>query len=198
MTLSFGWNTCQDCQPCQFPSSSVKARVFRCPSTCCSCSIRERYDESCILILARITRHRCVVLDVSIEQVAALSSQSTLLEPTLDLTRLQPSMSTIPTTRKPNASPLRATLPSYSSEDPWNSNARFTGLSSNVTDTLPNGTPSTVAGSGMPKDWWKKQENIRVTILGQQGFILNRYMVYEISSEVSCQCKSLEPQAPFY
>ena len=124
-------------------------------------------------------------IDVSIEQVAALSSQSTLPEPTLDLTRLQPSLSTIPTTRKPSAPPLRASLPSYS-EDPWNSNARFTGLPSNLTDTLPNGTASTLAGSGLPKDWWKRQENIKVTILGQQGFILNRYMVYEISSDVSC------------
>ena len=127
------------------------------------------------------------VIDVSIEQVAALSSQSTLPEPTLDLTRLQPPVSTIiptvPTTRK---SPLRASLPSYSSEDPWNSNTRFTGLLSNVTDTFPNGMPSNLAGSGLPKDWWKKQENVKVTILGQQGFILNRYMVYEISSEVSC------------
>ena len=131
-----------------------------------------------------------LVLDVSIEQVAALSSQSTLPEPTLDLSRLQLSVSAIPT-RKPTAPPLRASLPSYSSEDPWNTNARFTGLSGNVTDTLPNGTPSTVAGSGLPKDWWKKQEDIKVTILGQQGFILNRYMVYEISSEVSCQCTTL-------
>ena len=136
-------------------------------------------------------------IDVSIEQVAALSSQSTLPEPTLDLTRLQPSLSTIPTPtiRKPNAPPLRASLPSYSSEDPWNSNARFTGLPSNLTDTLPNGMPSTLAGSGLPKDWWKRQENIKVTILGQQGFILNRYMVYEISSDVSCT--SLGPRAPF-
>jgi sorting nexin-8 len=134
-----------------------------------------------------------VVIDVSIEHVAALSSQSTLPEPTLDLTRLQPSMSTISTPRKPNAPPLRAPLPSYSSEDPWNSNARFTGLPSNITDPLSNGMPSTVAGSGLPKDWWKKQENIKVTILGQQGFILNRYMVYEISSEVCCT--SLGPWA---
>ena len=133
------------------------------------------------------------VIDVSIEQAAALSSQNTLPEPTLDLTRLQPSISIVPTTKKSNASPLRASLPSYSSEDPWNSNTRFTGLSSNATDTLTNGTPSTVAGSGLPKDWWKKQENITVTLLGQQGFILNRYMVYEISSEVSCASLGLKP-----
>ena len=98
----------------------------------------------------------------------------------------------VPTTRKPNAPPLRASLPSYSSEDPWNSNPRFAGQPSNVTDTLLNGTPSTVAGSGLPKDWWKKQENIKVTILGHQGFILNRYMVYEITSEVSCTRLGLE------
>ena len=49
----------QDCQSCQLLSSSVKAGVFRCPSTCCSCSIRERYDDSCIIILAGITRHMC-------------------------------------------------------------------------------------------------------------------------------------------
>ena len=127
------------------------------------------------------------VIDVSIEQVAALSSQNTLPEPSLDLTRLLPSISAIvPATRRPNASPLRASLPTYSSEDPWNSNTRFSGLPSNATDMLINGTPSTLAGSGLPKDWWKKQESIRVTLLGQQGFILNRYTVYEISSEVSC------------
>lgn len=139
-----------------------------------------------ILILVGITKY-VAVLDVSIEQVAALSSQNTLPEPKLDLTRLQPSISTIvPTTRKSNASPLRASLPTYSSEDPWNSNSRFTGLPTNAADPLVNGAPSTVAGSGLPKDWWKKQESITVTLLGQQGFILNRYMVYEISSEVSC------------
>ena len=27
-------------------------------------------------------------------------------------------------------------------------------------------------------------DNVKVTILGQQGFILNRYMVYEVKSEV--------------
>lgn len=37
----------------------------------------------------------------------------------------------------------------------------------------------------MPKDWWKKLENINVNILGQQGFILNRYTVYELFSDVS-------------
>ena len=137
-----------------------------------------------------------LVVDVSIEQVAALSSQNTLPEPTVDLTRLQSSVSTIIATRKHSAPPDRASLPSYSSEDPWNSNVRFAGLPTNATDSLTNGAPSTLAGSGLPKDWWKKQESIKVTLLGQQGFILNRYMVYEISSEVSCTFLGLRPSYP--
>lgn len=134
------------------------------------------------------------MVDVSIEQVAALSSQNTLPEPTLDLTRLQSSVSTIMSPTKKHSAPSdRASLPSYSSEDPWNSNVRFTGVPTNATDSLTNGAPSTLAGSGLPKDWWKKQESIKVTLLGQQGFILNRYMVYEISSEVSCTSLGLRP-----
>lgn len=37
----------------------------------------------------------------------------------------------------------------------------------------------------MPKDWWKKLESVNIRIMGQQGFILNRYTVYEIASDVS-------------
>ncbi|KIM44744.1 hypothetical protein M413DRAFT_442700 [Hebeloma cylindrosporum] len=130
--------------------------------------------------------------DVSIEQVAALSSQNTLPEPTLDLDRLQPSVSMIPSTipnpRKNSSQTVRAPLPAYSSDDPWTSNPRFASVPNNAAfggaiDGLPNGTPSTLAGTGLPNEWWKKQENIKISILGQQGFILNRYTVYEISSD---------------
>ncbi|KAF8966276.1 hypothetical protein BDZ97DRAFT_1808557 [Flammula alnicola] len=128
--------------------------------------------------------------DVSIEQVAALSSQNTLPEPTLDLNRLQPSLSAIPpitsSARKNSAQTVRAPLPAYSSDDPWNVNPRFPGAPSSIpfgADGLPNGTPSSLAGTGLPSEWWKKQENIKVSILGQQGFILNRYTVYEVASD---------------
>jgi len=141
----------------------------------------------CFLFLSQVP-------DVSIEQVAALSSQNTLPEPTLDLDRLQPSVSAIPpvtpTPRKDSTQTIRAPLPAYSSDDPWTSNPRFASVPNNPAfgggiDGLPNGTPSTLAGTGLPNEWWKKQENIKITILGQQGFILNRYTVYEISSDVS-------------
>ncbi|KAF8966292.1 hypothetical protein BDZ97DRAFT_1657838, partial [Flammula alnicola] len=130
--------------------------------------------------------------DVSIEQVVVLSSQNTLAQPTPDLNRLQPSLSAIPpitsSARKNSTQTVRAPLPAYSSDDPWNVNPRFLGAPSRTpfgVDGLPNGTPSSPAGTGAPNEWWKKQETIKTSIPGQQGFILNRYTVYEVASDVS-------------
>ena len=44
--------------------------------------------------------------------------------------------------------------------------------------------PSSVSGTGLPSGWWKRQEKVAVRFAGQQGFVLNRYMVYGISTEV--------------
>ena len=41
-----------------------------------------------------------------------------------------------------------------------------------------------VAGSGLPKNWWTRQEKVGVNFAGQQGFLLNRYMLYELVTEV--------------
>ncbi|THH17794.1 hypothetical protein EW146_g3094 [Bondarzewia mesenterica] len=80
---------------------------------------------------------------------------------------------------------IPTSAPAYSTDDPWNS--RFAPSGSTTTDgaqaDVLNGAPSSVAGTGLPKDWWKKQENVSVNFLGQQGFILNRYMVYEIVTD---------------
>jgi sorting nexin-8 len=64
---------------------------------------------------------------------------------------------------------------------------RFSAVPGNdgARGSLTNGAPSSLSGTGLPKDWWKKQETVNVNILGQQGFILNRYTVYEVISEVS-------------
>jgi sorting nexin-8 len=122
-----------------------------------------------------------LISDVSIEQVAALSSQNTLPEPTLDLDALQPSTSTFgPTNVKTPA--IRSPAPAYSSDDPWSTATRFPAVH---TGGSMNNPPSALSGTGLPKDWWKRQENVTVAILGQQGFILNRYTVYEIASDVS-------------
>ncbi|KAF6761721.1 MVP1 domain-containing protein [Ephemerocybe angulata] len=126
--------------------------------------------------------------DVSIEQVAALSSQNTLPEPILDLDKLQATTSTFvaPTPYRQNT--IRPT-PGYS-DDPWSVNRYASlppsqpfGSNTGLNPAATASTVSTVAGTGLPDFWWKRQENVKVTLLGQQGFILNRYVVYEISTE---------------
>ncbi|KAG7093699.1 hypothetical protein E1B28_007354 [Marasmius oreades] len=127
--------------------------------------------------------------DVSIEQVAALSSQNELPEPTLNLDALPISTSTFSTnTANPNNA-ISSPAPPYSTEDPWNTNTRFVSPPSNLSgfDARPrpggNSIPSGFAGSGLPPEWWKKQETVSVNIQGQQGFILNRYTVYQITTD---------------
>ncbi|KAG1880479.1 hypothetical protein C8R48DRAFT_752252 [Suillus tomentosus] len=118
--------------------------------------------------------------DTSVEQVAALAAENSLPEPFLHLDTLQPSTSAL---SSPYPTYRQATL------DPW-SISRF-GSNGGGSDfaaprsatTINGGAASSLAGSGLPREWWKTQETVDVTIQGQQGFILNRYTVYEINTE---------------
>lgn len=123
-------------------------------------------------------------LDVSVERVAALAQENALPEPALDLASLPTSNSTFQDIMQ---MPPQMATRGYSTEDPWAS--KFTTPSapskpSPAFGNQTNGAPSNINGTGLPRDWWKKQENVFVNVLGQQGFILNRYLVYEISSDV--------------
>jgi sorting nexin-8 len=140
--------------------------------------------------------------DVSIEQVAALSSQNTLPEPKLDLDSMPPSASAF-SSRQNTTISARSPAPQYSTDDPWSAARNSTattpaatsiptkpsypsiniGGPANSTSGWTNGAPSSLSGSGLPNEWWKKQETVKVTLLGQQGFILNRYMVYQVATE---------------
>ncbi|KAL4065857.1 hypothetical protein V8B97DRAFT_1932324 [Scleroderma yunnanense] len=128
--------------------------------------------------------------DVSIEQVAALAAENNLPIPTLPLDTLQPSSSTFSSSYTPYRQNTMAALraPTFASENPWNAprypNEGATIPSPNQPRSATmNGLTSTFSGSGLPSGWWNKQESVEVTILGQQGFILNRYTVYEIKTE---------------
>ncbi|KAG1808710.1 uncharacterized protein BJ212DRAFT_1280366 [Suillus subaureus] len=118
--------------------------------------------------------------DISVEQVAARAAENNLPEPFLHLDTLQPSTSAL---SSPYPTYRQATL------DPW-SVPRF-GSNGGGSDfaaprsatTINGGAVSSLAGSGLPREWWKMQETVDVTIQGQQGFILNRYTVYEIITE---------------
>jgi sorting nexin-8 len=132
---------------------------------------------------------------VSIEQVAALASQNTLPEPGLHLDSLPSSTTNVAALQLARQNPTRETThraTSYNSENPWN------GIIPGVTGpphTPFSPGPSVVAGSGLPDDWWKNQAKVQVNLLGLQGFILNRYTVYEVvsdvSGKVSCATSSL-------
>jgi len=75
-------------------------------------------------------------------------------------------------------------------DDPWMTGARYGGAGAGAAPFGAGGLngggapPSSVAGTGLPSGWWKRQEKVTVQFAGQQGFVLNRYMVYGISTEV--------------
>lgn len=123
---------------------------------------------------------------MSIEQVASLSSQNALPIPSLNLDALAPSTSTF-TSPAPPAVRSVPVARAYSSEDPWSAAARYAsspGGMAGGAGSVTNGAPSSISGTGLPPEWWRRQARAEVRLLGPQGFILNRYMVYEVSSDV--------------
>lgn len=117
--------------------------------------------------------------DISVEQVAARAAENNLPEPFLHLDTLQPSTSAL---SSPYPTYRQATL------DPWSvprfgSNGGGSDFAVPRSATTINGGASSLAGSGLPGEWWKMEETVDVTIQGQQGFILNRFTVYEITTE---------------
>ena len=123
--------------------------------------------------------------------MAALSSQNTLPDPDLDLEVLETSTSTLslyPNVQQKQSTAGGPSLSTFTSHDPWNISSRAHPGGTVFDPVLGMGAPSSLSGSGLPKDWWRKQETVRVSILGLQGFILNRYTVYEVASDVSFCC----------
>ena len=111
--------------------------------------------------------------------VDALAKENALPVPQLDLASLAPSSGF--TQYQPE---IRAPMPTRAySEDPWSVPQLPSAPVQN--GSISNGAPSNLSGTGLPSNWWKKQETVAVNILGQQGFILNRYLVYEVATDVS-------------
>ena len=144
----------------------------------------------CSVSCAMLSASELFLPDISIERVASLAAEDNLPVPVLNLNAIQPS--TISSPYSPyRQGTIRSSVPSYPTEDPWNI-PRYSGSTGAPSDvnaprsaTTMNGASSTLSGTGLPKDWWKKQETVTVIIEGQQGHLLNRYTVYEISTEVS-------------
>lgn len=97
--------------------------------------------------------------------------------------------------RRSTSTSTSATVVVPPADDPWMTGARYTGAGAGASPFGVGGIngsggvapPSSVSGTGLPSGWWKRQEKVTVQFAGQQGFVLNRYMVYGISTEV-CRC----------
>ena len=108
--------------------------------------------------------------DISIERVVSDARQNTLPIPVLKLDSLN--------TTPPPSSPFPSRANTYiDGTDPWS----LRGPESN-NGAASGGTLSTGLGRG----WYTRQSKIEVSIAPKrQGFILARYTVYQISSDVS-------------
>ncbi|KAI0343075.1 hypothetical protein BDW22DRAFT_1228914 [Trametopsis cervina] len=164
-------------------SASTVDRIVSLVSSRSRVSKLEFFVALALVALAQIGK------DLSIERVAALAQENDLPVPSLDLSSLTSSQSAFGP--YDNEAPvIRAPIPtrSYTSDDPWNV-SRFPNpepaapTATNGDGSLTNGAPSSISGTGLPKDWWRKQENVTVNLLGQQGFLLNRYLVYEVGTD---------------
>jgi sorting nexin-8 len=102
--------------------------------------------------------------------------------------------SAVTVVRSSTSTSTPATVVAPPPDDPWMTGARYAGAGVG-TGASPFGVgvinggggvapPSSVSGTGLPSGWWKRQEKVTVRFAGQQGFVLNRYMVYGISTEV--------------
>ncbi|KZT18651.1 hypothetical protein NEOLEDRAFT_1103309 [Neolentinus lepideus HHB14362 ss-1] len=155
-------------------------------------SSRPRVSRSELYVAMALAALAQSGLDMSIERVAVLAQQDSLPEPKLELSTLSASPPDFFRSRKTSSGFGRGNLngaPSgFASDDPW-STARFPSAAPSTPGALGgalgalNGTSSLLSGTGLPKDWWKKQETVKVELMGQQGFILNRYTVYEVKSD---------------
>lgn len=144
--------------------------------------------------------HRRIRLpDVSIEQVASHAQQNTLPSPTLDIASIQAATLNSTATRLPTSP-----TPAYVETDPWSTPSTIAqqqqqaGLNGNgilhgiggFGAVSGGGAPTTISG-GLGKDWWKRQEAISISILPEkQGFLLNRFTVYLVESDVSIRTRT--------
>ena len=125
---------------------------------------------------------------MSIEQVAHRAQSDSLPEPTLDLAAFRASATALPPEGL-NASPTSQPSPDI---DPWRLNIAAAHEPSRETIggmwTGHTVGSSTVATSGLGRNWWKQQRKVEVTTIPEkQGFILARYTAYLVTSDVSVQ-----------
>ncbi|CAE6421680.1 unnamed protein product [Rhizoctonia solani] len=137
--------------------------------------------------------------DVTIEQVAQAAQQNALPEPSIDLTRLSTTTSTLgynpsPPPALPSFEPRPVPQRTQTYDDPWNTNSivrrptavpdPFAANYNEPPGNPPPGAGTSLLSSGLPTGWWRRQDSAIVTIIPEkQGFLLNRYFVYAVQTE---------------
>ncbi|CAE7158162.1 unnamed protein product [Rhizoctonia solani] len=137
--------------------------------------------------------------DVTIELVSQAAQQNSLPEPSIDLTRLSTTTSTLsynpsPPPALPSFQPPPMPQRSQTYDDPWNTNSTVrrppvvpdpfaATYNEPPVNPLP-GAGASLLSSGLPTEWWRRQESAVVTIIPEkQGFLLNRYTVYAVQND---------------
>ncbi|CEL62908.1 Sorting nexin MVP1 OS=Cryptococcus neoformans var, neoformans serotype D (strain JEC21 / ATCC MYA-565) GN=MVP1 PE=3 SV=1 [Rhizoctonia solani AG-1 IB] len=137
--------------------------------------------------------------DTTIEQVAQAAQQNALPEPSIDLTRLSTTTSTLsydppPPPSLPSFQPRPPPQRTQTYDDPWNTNSVVRRPAA-VPDPFaasyhePPGNPlpgmgTSLLSSGLPTGWWKRQDSAIITIVPEkQGFLLNRYILYAVQTD---------------
>ncbi|CUA74659.1 Sorting nexin MVP1 [Cryptococcus neoformans var, neoformans B-3501A] [Rhizoctonia solani] len=137
--------------------------------------------------------------DATIEQVSQAAQQNSLPEPSVDLTRLSTTTSTLgynpsPPPAIPSFQPPPMPQRSQTYDDPWNTNSAvrrpaavpdpFVAGYDEPPGNPPPGAGTSLLSSGLPTGWWSRQESAIVTIIPEkQGFLLNRYTVYAVQTD---------------
>ncbi|KAG8731091.1 Sorting nexin mvp1 [Ceratobasidium sp. 423] len=137
--------------------------------------------------------------DATIEQVSQASQLNTLPEPSIDLSRLSTTTSTLsynpsPPPALPSFAPPPMPQRSQTYDDPWNTNSvvrrptaapdLFVPGYDEPPGIPPPGAGTSLLSTGLPTGWWRRQESAIVTIIPEkQGFLLNRYVVYAVQTD---------------
>ncbi|KAG8822978.1 Sorting nexin mvp1 [Serendipita sp. 400] len=115
---------------------------------------------------------------ISIENVAKLAQQNELPVPSLDASAL----AAIGSSTVKSSFPPPRPGPVYNPDpDPWTLPSKGTWSGGSPIADAGHATASIIS-SGLPPHWWKGQEQVTVSIHGQQGLFFNRFTVYSVQS----------------
>ncbi|KAH7105765.1 hypothetical protein BKA62DRAFT_826193 [Auriculariales sp. MPI-PUGE-AT-0066] len=148
------------------PPSTID-RIVNLVSTHTRVTRLEFYVALCLVAIAQAGQ------DISIERVAALAQENAMPDPSLDLSGIAASAFN-------NFGADTNTSTYTAPDDPWT--MPINNALPDIISGLPTPASATI-GTGLPMDWYRRQESVSITLHGQEGFFLSRHTVYEITTD---------------